>query len=426
MVALERRFLTIVLCWTLLSAGVARYQKSSFRTFPREELVPLAAAYGLALEHYAAQNWTESISHMERSLRLHRLQRDSERYCIKHCNDTRSDGEPSFSGDLDLGVYWHVMIRASCLTKCRSHFPILSLPYPSKEMMEDFDRRLPYRYLYFAHSKLNDLQSAVPCAHTYLQKNLDDQEMNRLMEEHKSQYDLSGYLVDYEERPYEGSFLKAVTLISSGDYSSSIDHMEKALRLYFKEYDMCQAECEGTNRPSQVKDLYPVLAAVYTEALKCKLKCEEKLMPNIGGYVVEKFVATIYHYLQYAYYKLNDGCRAVPCASSYVLFEPEDQVMKQNLLYYQAYSQQWGLQSNHFGPRKEALRYYNLTVIQKQMLVFAEKYSHLDDEEFFGPEEAALVAPDSPDVEFEGVGDYEESIYAKWSQPEGKGDTGVS
>lgn len=42
---------------------------------------------------------------------------------------------------------------------------------------------------------------------------------------------------------------------------------------------------------------------VYVEVLRCKLKCEENLMPNVGGYFVEKFVATIYHYLQYAYYK---------------------------------------------------------------------------------------------------------------------------
>lgn len=42
---------------------------------------------------------------------------------------------------------------------------------------------------------------------------------------------------------------------------------------------------------------------VYINALKCKLKCEENLMPNVGGYFVENFVATIYHHLQYAYYK---------------------------------------------------------------------------------------------------------------------------
>lgn len=45
-------------------------------------------------------------------------------------------------------------------------------------------------------------------------------------------------------------------------------------------------------------------------------------------------------------------------------------------------------------------------------------------QDFLGPEEAAYFASESPDVEFEGMGDYEESIYAEWRQPKGKGDAG--
>lgn len=41
----------------------------------------------------------------------------------------------------------------------------------------------------------------------------------------------------------------------------------------------------------------------YVDALRCEVKCEENLMPNVGGYFVEKFIATMYHYLQFAYYK---------------------------------------------------------------------------------------------------------------------------
>ena len=47
----------------------------------------------------------------------------------------------------------------------------------------------------------------------------------------------------------------------------------------------------------------------------------------------------------------NEGRSAVPCAYSYFLFEPKDRVMKQNLLYYEAYSEQWGLQPEHFTAR---------------------------------------------------------------------------
>lgn len=51
------------------------------------------------------------------------------------------------------------------------------------------------------------------------------------------------------------------------------------------------------------------------------------------------------------YVPVNDGRSAVPCAYSYFLFDPEDQVMEQNLLYYKAYSEQWGLQPDHLTPR---------------------------------------------------------------------------
>uniref|UniRef100_A0A3Q1JAS3 Leprecan-like alpha-helical domain-containing protein n=1 Tax=Anabas testudineus TaxID=64144 RepID=A0A3Q1JAS3_ANATE len=371
--------LSTLLCLTFIFVTAAQYENYSFRSFPREELLPITTAYGLALDSYIAENWTESIKYLELSLRLHRLLKDSARYCALHCNKTSHD-EPSGTENRDLRVYWHVMMRASCQKKCREHFPALQLPLPGREILEDFNRRAPYRYLHFAYAMLNDLQRAVPHAHTFLQKNPEDQEMQQLMEEYKSKYDLSGYLTDHEEQPYEAPFLKGVRLISSGDYSSSIQHMEDALSLYIRQYELCQIDCEGINQLLPDKDLYAAIADVYVDVLRCKLQCEENLKPNVGGYFVEKFVATIYHYLQYAYYKMNDGRSAVPCAHSYVLFEPEDQVMKQNLLYYQAYSEQWGLQADHFTPRREALQLHNQTVSQKQMLTFAERFLQLDDE----------------------------------------------
>ncbi|XP_029311829.1 endoplasmic reticulum protein SC65-like isoform X2 [Cottoperca gobio] len=372
--------LMTLLCLTFVCTTDAQYENYNFRNFPKEELMPLTTAYGLALDHYAAEKWTESTDYLESSLRLYRLLKDSVRYCMLHCNTSKHE-EPSFTGNGDLGVYWRVMMRASCQKKCRAHFPALQLPPPSRHILEDFSRRSPYRYLHFAHSRLNNLQRAIPCAYTYLQKNPEDQEMQQLMEEYKSQYNLSGYLADHEEQPHEASFLSGVKLINSGDYSSGVKHMEEALSLYLHEYDLCQADCEGISQLSPHSDFYAVTA-------------------------------------------VNDGRSALPCAYSYFLFEPEDHVMKQNLQYYKAYSEQWGLQPDHFTPRMEALKLYNHTVTLKQMLTSAEKYLELDDEDFLGPEEAARFASESPDVEFEGMGDYEESIYADWRQPEAKGDTG--
>lgn len=132
-----------------------QYENYSFRSFPREELVPLTAAYGKALDTYAAGNWTESIRYLELSLRLHRLLQDSAGYCVRHCNSSVHD-KPSFTTAPDLHVQWQLLMTASCQKKCREHFPALQLPPPSREVLEDFRRRSPYRYLHHAHSKVSE------------------------------------------------------------------------------------------------------------------------------------------------------------------------------------------------------------------------------------------------------------------------------
>eukprot|EP00063_Salmo_salar_P039431 XP_014014266.1 PREDICTED: synaptonemal complex protein SC65-like isoform X1 [Salmo salar] len=426
---------SISLCF-IATVVVAQYDTYNFRHFPQEELMPIESAYAQGLDNYASENWTDCIKFIELSLRLHRLLKDSVTYCIQNCNASHVQlQEPVMASSTgDMQIFWRILMRASCLKKCRTHFPALSLPYPRKEIMDDFDNRSPYRYMYFAHVQMDDPQKALASAHTYLQRNPEDPVMTQHMNQYKREFDLEGYLIDHEECPYEVSikerwkkvsFLKAVTLFNSEDFSSSISHMEQALSQYLQQYSLCQAMCQGACDADlpQTKDLYPTLADAYVDALRCEVKCEENLMPNVGGYFVEKFIATMYHYLQFAYYKLNDARSAAPCASSYVLFDPEDKVMRQNMLYYQSYREQWGLDDHSFTPRVEALRYYNHTTLLKQMLAFAENYLQ-SDEDFLGPEEAATE--EDSDVEFEGLGDYQESILARWSQPKAKGDTGDS
>lgn len=145
--------LLTLLCLTFVFRTAAQYEDYNFRNFPKEELMPLTAAYGLALDHYAAEKWSESLKYLELSLRLHRLLKDSARYCTLHCTSSKHE-EPSFTGNRDLRVYWHAMMRASCQKKCRAHFPALQLPPPGRGILEDFRRRSPYRYLHFAHSRV--------------------------------------------------------------------------------------------------------------------------------------------------------------------------------------------------------------------------------------------------------------------------------
>ncbi|XP_018516079.1 endoplasmic reticulum protein SC65 [Lates calcarifer] len=402
----------------------AQYEKYSFKSFPQKDIMPLDSAYGYALEQYSAENWRESIKFLELSLRLHRLLRDSEAFCSRNCSSVSRDNDTLFA-DSSLRVVRHILLRAACLKKCKAGFPVFTLAYPQRDLLETFEKRIPYRYIQYAYFQLNNVEKAVAAAHTFLKKNPNDPHLTKNMNYYKTLFDVEEYLIDHEEQPYESVFLKSVTLYNSGDFSNSARNMEQAITQYFEIYSLCSAGCEGSYEILEFKDFYPTLADLYSDVLKCKVNCEEHLTPSVGGFFVEKFVATMYHYLQFSYYKLNDVKNAAPCAASYMLFDPKDQVMQQNVAYYRFYREQWGLEDIDFQPRPEALRYFNQTTKQKEMLEFALNYLQTEDEDVVSPEEIGASHSENPDAEFEGMGDYEESFLAEWWQePKTKWDTG--
>lgn len=149
---------SISLCF-IATVVVAQYDTYNFRHFPQEELMPIESAYAQGLDNYASENWTDCIKFIELSLRLHRLLKDSVTYCIQNCNASHVQlQEPVMASSTgDMQIFWRILMRASCLKKCRTHFPALSLPYPRKEIMDDFDNRSPYRYMYFAHVQVSHI-----------------------------------------------------------------------------------------------------------------------------------------------------------------------------------------------------------------------------------------------------------------------------
>ncbi|KAI4822033.1 hypothetical protein KUCAC02_007600 [Chaenocephalus aceratus] len=402
----------------------AQYENYSFKSFPQKDIMPLDSSYNYALEQYGAENWAESIKFLELSLRLHRLLRDSEAFCSRNCSSVSRDNG-SVSADSSLRVMRHILLRAACLKKCKADFPVFKISYPRRDLLESFEKRVPYRYIQYAHYQMNNLEKAVSAAHTFLKKNPTDPYLIKNMNFYKTLFDVEEHIIDQEEQPYESVFVKSVALYNSGEFSSSAQHMEQAITQYFEVYSLCLAGCEGSYEIVEVKDFYPTLADLYTDVLKCKVKCEEHLKPNVGGFFVEKFVATMYHYLQFSYYKLNDVKNAAPCAASYMLFDRNDQVMQQNVVYYRFYREQWGLEEDDFLPRPEALKFFNETTKQKEMLEFALNYLQTDDEDEVSPEETASPHTPQSDAEFEGMGDYEETFLADWWQePKTKWDAG--
>ncbi|XP_042332598.1 endoplasmic reticulum protein SC65 [Sceloporus undulatus] len=416
----------------------AQYEKYSFRGFPEAELMPLQSAYSYALEQYEGQRWRESARYLEASLRLHRLLRDSEAHCHKQCAKAGEEEPPlaAAAGEGEEGEEWlremelfgRVLRRASCLRGCKRGLPVFQLSYPPPETLRDFQRRAPYMYLHYALFQTNKIEKAVSAAHTFLQKNPKHEMTQKYLNYYKTMVDVDEYLIDLEAQPYEvngwwGFFVRSVKLYNSGDFRSSIADMEHALSEYYKAYENCLAGCEGSYELREFKDFYPAIADHFVDVLQCKVDCEADLIPNVGGYFVEKFVATMYHYLQFAYYKLNDIKNAVRSVASYMLFDPRDEVMQQNLVYYRFYRERWHLEEDDFNPRPEALRYHNQTTTQKTLLEFARQYLQPDDEGEVEDDEETTNTVLPSDAEFEGMGDYEEGFLSDWWQdPKSKGD----
>ncbi|XP_072795243.1 endoplasmic reticulum protein SC65-like isoform X2 [Vicugna pacos] len=222
---------------------------------------------------------------------------------------------------------------------------------------------------------------AVAAAYTFLQRNPKHELTTKYLNYYRGLLDaVDEPLMDLEAQPYEAVFLRAVKLYNSGDFRSSTEDMERALAEYLAIFARCLAGCEGAHEQVDFKDFYPAIADLFAESLQCKVDCEANLTPNVGGYFVEKFVATMYHYLQFAYYKLNDVRQAARSAASYMLFDPGDSVMQQNLVYYRFHRARWGLEEEDFQPREEAMLYHNQTAELRELLDFAHMYLQADDE----------------------------------------------
>lgn len=149
----------------LLAAAGAQYERYSFRSFPRDELMPLESAYRYGLDQYSTENWPESVSYLEVSMRLYRLLRDSEAFCHRNCSAAAPPPAPPGPGPAaleELRLLSAVLRRAQCLRRCKQGLPAFRQAQPGRDLLQEFQRREPYKYLQFAYFKVRPLSCPAP------------------------------------------------------------------------------------------------------------------------------------------------------------------------------------------------------------------------------------------------------------------------
>ncbi|KAB1264513.1 Cartilage-associated protein [Camelus dromedarius] len=419
----------LALLWAgcALRSGRAQYERYSFRSFPRDELMPLESAYRHALDQYSSEHWTESVGYLEISLRLHRLLRDSEAFCHRNCS---ASPQPEPAAGLarypELRLFGGLLRRAHCLKRCKQGLPAFRQSQPSREVLADFQRREPYKFLQFAYftgksprpppprprprigprpsaqapppdrapllalggvpppllDLANNLPKAIAAAHTFLLKHPGDEMMKRNMAYYKTLPDAEDYVKDLETKSFESLFIRAVRAYNGENWRTCITDMELALPDFFKTFYECLAACEGSREIKDFKDFYLSIAGnfVHERLEPFIISIADILLSKLrlrGGWLVTCWLTSCSSLLLPP---VNDLTNAAPCAVSYLLFDPDDKVMQQNLVYYRYHQDKWGLSDEHFQPRPEAVQFFNVTTLQKELYDFAKEHIMDDDE----------------------------------------------
>ncbi|KAI5622959.1 prolyl 3-hydroxylase 1 [Silurus asotus] len=368
-------------------------------------LEPYDLLFDNAVEAYYKQDWLSVILNMERALRTKETVRSAKARCRRSCADLaafQSAGAhepvplPGAGPVEDLGFFQRILQRADCMRRCEAEkLGPSSVHKISDEVELEFKKRTPYNYLQVAYFKINKLDKAVAAANTFYIANPDHMEMRQNLEYYGMMAGVQDTdYKDLEARPHMDEFLEGKRLYSADDFPSSIGHFEKALEEYFDADAECRALCEGEydydgyNYMEYSADLFQSITGKrrtdhYLYVLNCKQNCAVELASTPGSQKpFEDFLPSHLNYLQFSYYNSEQYEKAIECAKTFLLFYPDDQVMKQNLAYYSVILGEE--KAAAITARKVVEQYIKNSLLEKELLYFGY--------EIFG---IAFVDPDT-------------------------------
>ncbi|KAM9761987.1 prolyl 3-hydroxylase 2 [Menidia menidia] len=303
-------------------------------------LEPYDLLYDTAVRAFYAGDYESVALRMEEALRSHSEARRARVRCRLRCQDQHPFPEETFS---DLSFFDSVLRRAACMNRCiEEKLGSQSMHKVSEDVVQDFQRRIPYNYLQMAYQKLKQPEKAAAAAHTYFQANPEHVEMGQNLEQYK---DIEGIaedvFVDREARPHQYSFTEAVRSYDAGDYQGAAAQFEEALAEYFKADVHCRALCQGPQRfegHDHLRyrySLHELVSDHFTQVLHCEHECVRDLATRPGRLSpIENYLPLHYDYLQFAYFKEDRLEEALACALTYLLFHEGDEFMTDNVDFY--------------------------------------------------------------------------------------------
>uniref|UniRef100_A0A9J8A2I1 procollagen-proline 3-dioxygenase n=1 Tax=Cyprinus carpio carpio TaxID=630221 RepID=A0A9J8A2I1_CYPCA len=301
-------------------------------------LEPFDLLYDNGMEAFHKGDYDNVVRYMEGALESFSEVRQTRIRCRLKCGD-----QHRFDGFLTDKIYEVILYRAHCINQCtEGEIGAQSMHKVSEDVIQDFNRRIPYNYLQLAYRKLGQLDKAVSAAHTYFQANPEHVEMGEHLEQYKAQKGVKEeHFIDRESRPHQKAFFAGVKLYNKGNYKESVTFFEDALTEYYRADVECRALCEGPqhfeeqNHVLYKYNLYELISDHYTQVLHCQHECIRDLATRPGRLSpMENYLPLHYDYLQFAYFQAGRNEKALECALTYLLFHEGEKFMSENVEYY--------------------------------------------------------------------------------------------
>ncbi|KAM7423310.1 hypothetical protein PAMA_011053 [Pampus argenteus] len=349
-------------------------------------LEPYDFLFDTAVEAYYKGDWLSVILNMEKALRNKATVRKVKAQCRINCANNTAFGEPldglgvpiPGAGSVDdLGFFQQILKRADCVNSCETEkLGTPTLHQVTEEVELEFKKRTPYNYLQVAYFKIHKLDKAVAAANTFFQANPDHMEMKQNLDYYRM---MAGVQVedfkDLEARPHMAEFQLGKSYYSDDSFGLAAEHFEAAVDEYFTANKECRVLCEGAynydgyNYMEYSADLFQTMTDHYMQVLNCKQHCSVELALAAGKATpFEDFLPSHFNYLQFSYYNSEKYERAIECAKTFLLFRPNDEVMKQNLAYYSAVLGEDKAET--ISARQVVKQYIQQTILEKELLYF--------------------------------------------------------
>lgn len=229
-----------------------------------------------------------------------------------------------------------------------------------------------YDFLQYAYYQIGDKTNAIQCAYTYFQYNSKDKAALHNLDFYRNNEaeiindNLEIIKSDItDENLFLMKYATAVDYYQRMDYKNAIPLFEQVLEDYKLANNLCRNKCDfeafrigheygyGYNDPPpRLPNMEMHLIKHWIQTLECKILCTSNIAKNSIGSDsnINNFLPKVFHFLQFAYGNLNKMDKAAEAANTYNIFQPNNPVMKANLL---VYKRKLGGRNNLPAPRQE-------------------------------------------------------------------------